>query len=76
MQVFNINLLINFLFLRYRVTYMRMPVPWIYEKWCRYRLLVRSAIVAGCVSDDLIFSKADKFVLIHIERIIYLFCIS
>lgn len=33
------------------------------------------AIVALAVSDDLILNKADKFVLIHIERIVYLFCI-
>lgn len=33
------------------------------------------AIIALAVSDDLILNKADKFVLIHIERIIYPFSI-
>lgn len=57
--------------LRYHMTYVRMPVPWV-----DLREMVQVSITrekryhcSGCVSDDLIFSKADKFVLIHIKRI-------
>lgn len=79
MAVYKKNIWLNFSYTEvldfpcwYRVTYVRVPVPWmdLREMVYRYRLFVRS--YRRWLPGDLILSKAAGFVVINIERIVYL----